>query len=101
MRLRLRLAPSLWSLLRSLPPSFVLRLFSSLLYSPNNIMGEIARSLGVIQKKIQACASGRNVRLVAVSKTKPIEDLMEAYNAGQRHFGENYVRLSDFQCAII
>ena len=58
-------------------------------------MGEIARSLGLIQQKIQTAASGRSVRLVAVSKTKPVEDLMEAYNAGQRHFGENYVRESD------
>lgn len=30
-------------------------------------------------------------RLVAVSKTKPLEDLQEAYKAGQRLFGENYV----------
>lgn len=29
-------------------------------------------------------------RLVAVSKMKPVEDIMEAYNAGQRLFGENY-----------
>ncbi len=28
--------------------------------------------------------------LVAVSKTKPIECIIEAYAAGQRHFGENY-----------
>ena len=32
------------------------------------------------------------VTLVAVSKTKPIFDLMEAYNAGQRIFGENKVQ---------
>lgn len=32
------------------------------------------------------------VRLVAVSKTKPIEDLQEAYQAGQRVFGENQVQ---------
>lgn len=32
------------------------------------------------------------VTLVAVSKTKPASMLMEAYNAGQRHFGENYVQ---------
>lgn len=32
---------------------------------------------------------GDNVTLVAVSKTKPIEDLQEAYDAGQRVFGEN------------
>ncbi|XP_030370834.1 pyridoxal phosphate homeostasis protein isoform X2 [Scaptodrosophila lebanonensis] len=30
--------------------------------------------------------------LVAVSKTKPAEAVIEAYNAGQRHFGENYVQ---------
>ena len=30
------------------------------------------------------------VELVAVSKLKPVEDIMEAYRAGQRAFGENY-----------
>jgi pyridoxal phosphate enzyme (YggS family) len=30
--------------------------------------------------------------LVAVSKTKPVADLMEAYNAGQRIFGENKIQ---------
>ena len=35
---------------------------------------------------------GENTRLVAVSKTKPNEDIMEAYNAGQRLFGENKVQ---------
>lgn len=34
----------------------------------------------------------QHVTLVAVSKTKPIEDLMEAYNAGQRIFGENKIQ---------
>jgi len=33
-----------------------------------------------------------NVHLVAVSKTKPISDLQEAYDAGQRIFGENKVQ---------
>jgi pyridoxal phosphate enzyme (YggS family) len=33
-----------------------------------------------------------NVTLVAVSKTKPIADLQEAYDAGQRIFGENKVQ---------
>jgi len=33
-----------------------------------------------------------HVRLVAVSKTKPVEALREAYDAGQRVFGENYVQ---------
>jgi pyridoxal phosphate enzyme (YggS family) len=34
----------------------------------------------------------REVSLVAVSKTKPIEDLQAAYNAGQRIFGENKIQ---------
>lgn len=33
-----------------------------------------------------------NVTLVAVSKTKPVSDLMDAYNAGQRIFGENKIQ---------
>ncbi|MFP2997624.1 YggS family pyridoxal phosphate-dependent enzyme [Spongiivirga sp. MCCC 1A20706] len=34
----------------------------------------------------------RKVTLVAVSKTKPNEAIMEAYNAGQRVFGENKIQ---------
>ena len=33
-----------------------------------------------------------HVTLVAVSKTKPISDLMQAYEAGQRVFGENKIK---------
>ncbi|HEY1024725.1 MAG TPA: YggS family pyridoxal phosphate-dependent enzyme [Sphingobacteriaceae bacterium] len=33
-----------------------------------------------------------NVKLVAVSKTKPVDDIIEAYNTGQRIFGENMVQ---------
>lgn len=33
-----------------------------------------------------------HITLVAVSKTKPVSDLMEAYNAGQRVFGENKIQ---------
>ena len=31
--------------------------------------------------------------LVAVSKTKPVEMIYDAYDQGQRHFGENYVQV--------
>ena len=34
-------------------------------------------------------------RLVAVSKTKPVEMIEEAYSCGQRVFGENYVSATD------
>ncbi len=50
---------------------------------------------GIMQKvSLSAATVGRNpnaVRLVAVSKTKPVPLLQAAYDAGQRHFGENYV----------
>lgn len=36
--------------------------------------------------------AGREVRLVAVSKTKPTWMLEAIYDAGHRHFGENYVQ---------
>lgn len=42
-------------------------------------------------EKIKATIS-EDVALVAVSKTKPIADLQEAYNAGQRIFGENKIQ---------
>ncbi len=34
----------------------------------------------------------KKVVLVAVSKTKPVEDILELYNIRQRDFGENYVQ---------
>ena len=42
-------------------------------------------------KKIVAELTAANVRLIAVSKTKPAEEILELYNAGHRDFGENYV----------
>ena len=43
-------------------------------------------------QSIQAKLADQNVSLIAVSKTKPNEDLMELYALGQRAFGENYVQ---------
>lgn len=42
-------------------------------------------------KLVQECKQ-RHVTLVAVSKTKPVEDILTLYNLGQRDFGENYVQ---------
>lgn len=47
----------------------------------------IARNLEELKRELPS-----DVTLVAVSKTKPIEDILEAYNAGQRIFGENKVQ---------
>lgn len=48
----------------------------------------------MIKENIQEFKSKipENVTLVAVSKTKPIEDLQEAYDAGQRILGENKIQ---------
>ena len=35
---------------------------------------------------------GNNIALIAVSKTKPLEDIKALYDLGQRDFGENYVQ---------
>lgn len=43
-------------------------------------------------QSIQASLANQEVSLIAVSKTKPNEDLMELYALGQRAFGENYVQ---------
>jgi pyridoxal phosphate enzyme (YggS family) len=50
-------------------------------------MSGITGNITFIRKEIPA-----NVKLVAVSKTRPVDDIMEAYNAGQRCFGENRVQ---------
>jgi uncharacterized pyridoxal phosphate-containing UPF0001 family protein len=54
-------------------------------------MSTVSKNLLAIKTRIASEASNRSVRLVAVSKTKPLEDVMAAYDAGQRDFGENYV----------
>ena len=63
-------------------------------FTVGNIM--IAENIKLIREKIaSSCEQSKrtnNITLVAVSKTKPIESLMEAYNCGQRIFGENKVQ---------
>lgn len=58
---------------------------------------DIRANLEEVEQRIQAaCArAGRDrgeVTLIAVSKTKPVELLMDAYSAGIRDFGENKVQ---------
>jgi len=65
------------------------------------VMGEnsVRRALSLVLGRITTAYEthgqdvlGQQPRLVAVSKTKPVELIKEAYVAGQRHFGENYVQ---------
>lgn len=50
-------------------------------------MNEIQSNLDTIKGQLS-----ENCTLVAVSKTKPSSAILEAYEAGQRHFGENKVQ---------
>jgi PLP dependent protein len=43
-------------------------------------------------EEIRKQLAGKNVMLVAVSKTKPVEAIRELYDLGHRDFGENYVQ---------
>jgi len=47
----------------------------------------ITKNINILIKSLP-----KNVTLVAVSKTKPVSDILEAYNAGQRAFGENKIQ---------
>ena len=53
---------------------------------------EIAQNLAHIRQQIADCHPTQEVTLLAVSKTKPFADILTAYHAGQRQFGENYVQ---------
>lgn len=60
-------------------------------------MLSLSDNLFEVQKNIEAACRrvGRNpdsVTLIAVSKTKPVSDIEEIYNAGIREFGENKVQ---------
>ena len=57
----------------------------------------ISENFNIVKKNIDAACrrSGRareDVTLIAVSKTKPVEMLQEAYDSGCRDFGENKVQ---------
>jgi pyridoxal phosphate enzyme (YggS family) len=60
-------------------------------------VGMVSDNLKAVEERIQAACdrAGRersSVKLLCVTKTKPIELLQEAYDAGQREFGENKVQ---------
>jgi pyridoxal phosphate enzyme (YggS family) len=60
-------------------------------------MSTIADNILQVSSRIHAATLAANraensVRLLAVSKTKPAQDLREAYAAGLRDFGENYLQ---------
>ena len=63
----------------------------------DNMLSKIKGNIEKIKERIETSAkrAGRNaddITLVAVSKTFPVEYVEEAYNAGIRDFGENYIQ---------
>ena len=52
----------------------------------------IAQNLAKIHNRINTVEHSQKVTLIAVSKTKPASDLQQAIDAGQKHFGENYLQ---------
>ena len=57
------------------------------------IKSNIQHTISQIEQALEKCGRDKNAtRLLAVSKTKPIEALLEAIAAGQKAFGENYVQ---------
>ncbi len=58
-----------------------------------SIQQNIEQITSQIESAQQKCGRGRDtVQLLAVSKTKPVEAILEAAQAGQVSFGENYVQ---------
>lgn len=60
-------------------------------------MSTIAENISTLAERIHSAAQAvqrdpASVGLLAVSKTKPASDLREAYDAGLRDFGENYLQ---------
>jgi len=60
-------------------------------------MGMIASKLQLVEHRIRQASlavhrAPQDVKLLAVSKTVPAERVREAFQAGQRRFGENYVQ---------
>ena len=53
-------------------------------------MSDIAQNIKHVREQIKK--ANKDTRLIAVSKTKPVEMLQEAYDAGMRDFGENKVQ---------
>ncbi len=52
----------------------------------------IQDNLKKVQERIHTLDKNQQVTLIAVSKTKPASDLQQAIDAGQCHFGENYLQ---------
>jgi len=60
-------------------------------FDPSEVLA-IQTRLEDVRQRIASKGSPRDVRLVAVSKFKPVAAILAAYEKGQRDFGENYIQ---------
>ncbi|XP_033633600.1 pyridoxal phosphate homeostasis protein-like [Asterias rubens] len=76
------------------------RVFNAVMAAEREI-GQIGRALQSVGQRVESAFQSRDeiiakespeLRLVAVTKTKPKEMVIEAYKYGQKNFGENYVQ---------
>ena len=57
----------------------------------NNIADQLQLAYhNLAQKCADLSVNADSIQLLAVSKTKPVSDVIQAYQGGQRHFAENY-----------
>jgi uncharacterized pyridoxal phosphate-containing UPF0001 family protein len=66
----------------------------SLDYTPERAT-ELKENMESVLSEIKSAASSSNrdpARLVPISKIKPASDIQALYDAGYRHFGENYIQ---------
>ncbi len=69
-------------------------------------MVNIEERLLAIQQRIERCAGAcrrdaADIRLLAVSKTRPVSEIKRALACGQRHFGENYLQEAQAKIAAL
>ena len=66
----------------------------SLEYTPDRA-AELKENMQSVLSEIESAASSSSrqpARLVPISKLKPASDIQALYDAGYRHFGENYIQ---------
>lgn len=92
------LAPRIRSFTLSSRNRFTLRyahkMSMSLEYTPDR-QTELKENIESVLSEIESAASSSSrkaARLVPISKIKPASDIQALYDAGYRHFGENYIQ---------
>ena len=72
----------------------------------NTHLFDIINNFNEVKQKVDAALVLANrdptlTKLVAVSKTKPVEDIRALYDIGHRHFGENYFQELTEKCKLL